>query len=65
MKQRIIIEITQDMVGKSIINHFLGKIMEHDVGKRLYLGEIILMENEEQYLKRICPNSVKFIKEEI
>ena len=67
---KLCIEITKDMVGKKVITAFgkkwwvgscLGNIMNCDVGKRIYLGNIIQIENQNQYIERTT-NSINFIK---
>lgn len=64
MKTHLIYEIGLKDVGKDLLEYeeiqvvkkkfyFYGKVLPHDVGKRIYkVGDIYQVENDEQLLKR-------------
>lgn len=53
-------EIQQTDVGRLLDLHDFGKVLQADVGKRVYLRKgMIQMENAEQWLKRTTKEELK------
>ncbi|MDP1645199.1 MAG: hypothetical protein Q8L71_06805 [Thiobacillus sp.] len=53
-------EIQQTDVGRLLDLHDFGKVLQTDIGKRVYLRKgIIQMENAEQWLKRTTKEELK------